>query len=206
VGRSIQPVMIEPVATVEELRRATGLAFNRLVQQINAALAPAKDRLTVADPVGKFDAVNLHTMRAELAKLSVKTSEVTNQQIVSSGETNSYLAADGGSHSLTTSYADVSGLTLELDATGDWLVLASVPMTYAVGDGALSAQLVVNGVAATGTIDLVGGDVVAATLSRGWVIAGGSGETVKIQAKKAFGTSTSSIAAGGALIAVFLKA
>lgn len=128
----------------------------------------------------------------------------------SSGTTNDYLSANAtATDTLTTSYADTTGCTLNLNIDGYWLVMANVLFLKGSTDTECSCQLVFDGVAQSGITGISPPTATTYTgmASRQWVVQVTSQPKVaKLQCKKTSGGGTSqSIITNTNIIAVYLK-
>ncbi|HXJ39000.1 MAG TPA: hypothetical protein VNH18_06960, partial [Bryobacteraceae bacterium] len=127
-------------------------------------------------------------------------------------DVNSELTAQAsGNLTCTTSYADISGLSVTLNKNGVWRIEASLDLSFDSSAFQMSAQLVVNGVAQTGIILAIISSAGATTLSfeglftRSWYYTNSGSNVAKMQAKSAVASgSRSVIAANSYMSAVFL--
>lgn len=125
------------------------------------------------------------------------TSPVNHQEVVA---TSSALA-------FTTSYVDIPGATLTLNATGTWLITACGILNVDPIDTTSNIQLLANGSAQTGLIseNSTGTSIEAHSVSRTWTYAATSGHVVKIQGKKNSGVGASGTANNWGLLAIQLS-
>lgn len=103
-------------------------------------------------------------------------------------------ADSSGSYTLTTSYADVPGVTVTATRGGTWLIGISVNFGQNALDTNMSAQLVVAGSAQSNPITLFATTASTLVGFRQWVITGvTNGDVIKLQAKKNSGSGSSSL-------------
>lgn len=113
------------------------------------------------------------------------------------------LEADAsGAYTLTTSYADVPGVTVTATKDGTWLVRVSVSFAQNTSDTNLSAQLLLNASVQSNPISLFANDADVLCGFREWRLTSVViGDVIKLQAKKNSGAGTSSLGAQTNIVA-----
>lgn len=203
----------------DDLRRVVERALSRLVDQLNLESAKPLDAglqrvVNVANPVAPKDAVNLETLnkRLETAPGGRRPTAVSTSTATDSNSNLTALATNN--LTLSTSYADVPGMTVDLNRDGKWLVLGNVNFWRVSGDNTeLSAQLVVDGTAVSPPIGVQFNPGTTDTFTVGfqaagsWVVTVSSQpKTAKVQAIKASGSGSSVVqSARSNLVAVWLS-
>lgn len=128
-----------------------------------------------------------------------------------SGEVNTYKSANASaSDTLTTSFANLSGCSYNLDKNGDWLVIGNFQFYKDINDDECQGQLLYDGSPQSGIVRFGAATTnsVRGMATRSWVVTvSGQPKSITLQAKKnaGVGTSTSDITNTN-LTAVFLKA
>jgi hypothetical protein len=124
-------------------------------------------------------------------------------------DTNSELNANCSSLlTLTTTFADVAGVSVSLNKNGKWLINCNVDGTKTLNDDDIQGQLVYDGVAQSGLIRMGTASTIflRSTGSRSWIInVTGQPKTAKLQAKKVTGTGTSYVDTNTNIVAVYLS-
>jgi len=131
--------------------------------------------------------------------------------VLPTSEANTELNANAsGSLVLTTSFVDVSNVTVNLDKDGKWLVTCCVVGSKEINDDEIQGQLVFDGVAQSGLIRMAASSAnfLRSTGSRSWVVTVASQPKVaKLQCKKNAGTGGSSVDITNTnIVAVYLTA
>lgn len=113
------------------------------------------------------------------------------------------LTAISSGQALTTSYANVTGLSFNLTKAGTWLITLDMGLAQATGDFVVDVQLVVAGVVQSPTIQVDDGGISGSpiiTASRTWMVTSVSAaEAVSVQTKKVSGTGASATMASSML-------
>lgn len=127
------------------------------------------------------------------------------------GDVNTYKSANASaSDTLTTSFANLSGCSYNLDKDGDWLVIGNFQFYKDINDDECQGQLLYNGTPQSGIVRFGAATTnsVRGMATRSWVVTvSGQPKSITLQAKKNAGTGTStSDITNTNLTAVFLKA
>lgn len=97
---------------------------------------------------------------------------------------------------LTTSFTDVSGVSVSLNKNGTWLIICTVVGSKELNDDEIQGQLVYDSVAQSGIIRMAASSAnfLRTTGTRSWVVSvTGQPKTAKLQCKKNAGTGTSTV-------------
>lgn len=122
---------------------------------------------------------------------------------VASGLNHMEVVATSSALAFTTSYVDIPGATLTLNATGIWRITACGGLNLDPLDTTSNIQLVANGSAQTGLISdsSTGAFIESRSASRTWTYTATSGDVVKIQGKKNSGAGGSGVPNNWAMFA-----
>ncbi len=131
--------------------------------------------------------------------------------IPGTGATIPYLTANcSGTLTCSTSYADVTGATVTLTGTGNYLITASCDIALDVTANQVLVKLVINGVDQTGIITVTlatgtGSDSIGGMYARTWIYNNSGSNVAKLQGKKfaAGGTGVVNVTATN-ITAIFL--
>ena len=119
------------------------------------------------------------------------------------------LTAAAVGQTLTTAYADATGMTFNLTRTGVWIISVTMGFTQATGDFCMNAQLMIGGVVQSPIIQVDDGGIAAAAIlnaSNTWVYTSAAGnETAKVQVKKVSGVAASGVTSLSSMVARWYK-
>jgi hypothetical protein len=124
-------------------------------------------------------------------------------------DTNSELNANCSALlTLTTTFADITGVSVSLNKNGKWLINCNLDGTKTINDDDIQGQLVYDGTAQSGLIRMgaASATFLRSTGSRSWIVTvTGQPKTAKLQAKKVTGTGTSYVDTNTNIVAVYLS-
>ncbi len=207
IGQGTEPIQGTLPGTVSQVLTSNGVGANPTFQD-NAAAPPFDD----ATPITKDDGDPTKLFRIENSGITTATTRVgavpdrdfTFNQI-------GYLAANASADlTCTTAYADVTGMTVTLTLTGNYLITANCEIGLTVDANEVLCQLLVNAVVQTGVVRLLmatgtGTDSLAASVTRTWVYANTGSNVAKIQGKKTVNAGTGQVhQVNSCLTAIFL--
>lgn len=109
----------------------------------------------------------------------------------------------------TTSYADVTGASITLDKTGNYLIIASFNIFVDQPANGITGKLVVGGVSQTGVVQfIIGGvtvtDQYSTVISKQWIYNNSGSNIAKLQATKAINAGTGQVTQDTCISAIFL--
>lgn len=196
-------VFLPKIQTWDELNNA----LTNIFDQIDSRIADQNRRTSdfdmngnrivrVGDPGSGDAAVNLRTVQDLVKQSRVQGTQPARTVAVSSAE-KIYYGTATTDLSLTTSYQDIAGATVTVNRSGTYKVTACFEFNITAGDtgAAIDGQLLVNGSAQTifAVAQAPAGTIELSTFQQ-WVVTGVlSGQVLKLQAKKAAGSGTSSV-------------